>query len=847
VTNVSVTLPGDPALRLVRVSGRERLGEIGAWELELSGPSADPPLVPSRVLRGAGLVRLETEVGERRIAGIVTRVSLSATDHAHERIYRMTLRPRLALLELRRFPRVIREESAPDIVLEMARAAGYERVRTRLSTDYAPLDWAIRYDETEATFLRRICEEHGLFFRFDEEDGAEVFVLEDDSTHAEDACADPIALVARETSSEGRPFVTPISASRARRPGKVSSRDYDPERPAVRLEGVAEGGGGDAARFEVREAPGRFRSAAAGKRAAQRTLEALRADASVLRLRTNALALAPGRAAMFVESDRAPSRVRAAGAWFVVENTFEWQAGAPVLEAKVSAIPKEIPYRLPRVTPRPRIDGVQSARVTGATGQEIDPDALGRVHLGFHWDVRGPKDDRNRVRVRVLQPEAPEAFVVPRVGWEVFVAFEDGDPERPLVLGRSYNAKQPPPLPLPANRTATVLATDASPGGASRTTIKLDDAAGRQHMLFSAPFGRDDRVFGDARTEVRKNENEAVKADVSSSVGGSEAIRVVAGHSSRHGSRSITVGGTQTHSVGGSFVTQVSGAETVSVGGLLVEKVGSPEKGAANLLFSAALAGVGARGTAGAIVAAGIGVGKAALDGFTAGGEAGAKEGAEMGLAKMAASMVPGGDAILASVTGAGKPMPWHRDRPPSGGVAAGGGAAGASGPSGAKGPGPGHRATLVEGPYTEMVGGAYAVLTPGSASWLTVGPSTLLVNGTHTTETVKAGVQVAGAMNESLGSLSITSGKGIARKVRGLAQSNVEGAREESAGGEIRMVAKASLSLSVGGSLSLTGGVVTFKCGAAEISASGGGISMKAPTIRITGTSKLAGGLTHK
>ncbi|MDI1451634.1 type VI secretion system tip protein TssI/VgrG [Polyangium sp. 6x1] len=846
MTNVSVALPGDPPLRLVRVAGRERLGEIGSYDLDFSGPPS-PVVLPSHLLRGPCVLRFETEAGERVFAGIVTRFVLVATDHGSERIYRATVRPRLALLEFRRFPRVIRDRSAPDILADLGRAAGYERIDVRLAETYPPLDWSIQYDETDATFARRLCEEHGLFLRFEEADGAEVLVIEDDSTRASDAYPEPIAIVTRGAASETRPFVTPVVAARQRRPGKVTLRDYDPERPELELEGVAAAGSSFERGTNVHDAPGGFRSAEAGERASKRRLESLRADATTLVFRTNALALAPGRSVTLVESDRSFGRARAAGAWFIVASSIAWSADEPVLEARVEAIPKDVAFRLPRVTPKPRIDGVQSAIVTGEPGQEIDTDALGRVHVAFHWDVRGPKDQRSSVPVRVTQPEAPAGFVLPRVGWEVFVAFEDGDPERPIVLGRSYNGKQLPPLPLPANKTASVLATDSSPGAAARTAIQLDDAAGRQHMLFSAPFGRDDHVVGDSRTETRKNENAEVLGSVTSSIGADEAVSVHLGWSASYGSRTVTVGAAQKQTAGGSFVTQVQGMEAVSVGGLLAEKVGSPVKGAANLLFSTALAGVGSRGAAGAIVAAGLGVGRAAIEGFSARGEEGAAAAAGMGLAGMAASMVPGGEAILASVTGSSKPMPWDHGRPPEGEVAAGGGAAGVSGPSGQAGPGPGHRATLVEGPYSEMVGGVYAVMTPGAVSWVTLGPATMLVNGSHTTETTKAGMRVAGAMNESLGSLSITSAKNIARKVKGLVQSDVSGPREVRAGGEYRMTAQASLSLSVGGGLTLSGGTVTFKCGGAEISASGGGVSIKAPRIRITGQSREAGKLTHK
>src|SRR5262249_37080266 len=132
---------------------------------------------------------------------------------------------------------------------------------------------------------------------------------------------------------------------------------------------------------------------------------------------------------------------------------------------EIEAIPKTVPYRLPRTTPRPRIDGVQPAFVTGPAGSEIHPDDAGRIFVHFLWDREGPTDDKSSLPMRALQANVPGSMVIPRVGWEVAVAFEDGDPDRPYVLGRVYNGKTPPPFPLPANKTVTALQSFSSPGG----------------------------------------------------------------------------------------------------------------------------------------------------------------------------------------------------------------------------------------------------------------------------------------------------------------------------------------------------------------------------------------------
>src|SRR3546814_3243342 len=104
--------------------------------------------------------------------------------------------------------------------------------------------------------------------------------------------------------------------------------------------------------------------------------------------------------------------------------------------------------REPRRTPRPHVAGVQTAIVTGPRGNEIYIDDYGRVKVQFHWDRQGTYDDKSSCWVRVAQGHAGAqwgSFMPPRIGEEVLVAFEHGDPDRPYVIGSLYNADNMPP------------------------------------------------------------------------------------------------------------------------------------------------------------------------------------------------------------------------------------------------------------------------------------------------------------------------------------------------------------------------------------------------------------------
>jgi type VI secretion system secreted protein VgrG len=440
----------------------------------------------------------------------------------------------------------------------------------------------------------------------------------------------------------------------------------------------------------------------------------------------------------------------------------------------------------------------------------------------------------------------PGSMLLPRVGWEVLVLFEDGDPDRPIVLGRTYNAKEPPPRSLPANKTMTCLATSSSPGAGKQNSITFDDGAGRQHVAFSAGNDKTLSVAANMVAQTAKNEKHGVSGSQSRSVGADEHVSVGQAYAVAVGSQSASVGGSQTVYVKGDFSVGV-GSEAVMIGGALLEQVGNPASGAANLALSAAISGAAALGSAGGIMAGAAGFAKGAWDGAQKGGATGAGAAAAQGLLGMAASMVPGGDAILSAVQGVGAPAPWDEAKQPAGAQEGGGGAGGgASDASGPAGPGPGHRNTAVKGAMTELIGAVYSVTTPGSIMWITAGPSTILVGGSHSTLTAKASVSTAGASSETVGCLNIRSKGHIERVVKGVVSSTIAGSLTSSAAGMHSIKAGGAVTMRIGGALTLSGSHVTFECGGSKLSASPGGVLIEASTIKITGASKQSAKTTH-
>lgn len=682
--------------------------------------------------------------------------------------------------------------------------------------------------------MRRLCEEAGIFYRFDAADDFDKLVWMDSTASAREPLSAPLPLVDASALTLDRLSAWDARLSRRRRPGKVTLRDHDPQKPKVVLEGKADSGTDWEKSLEVYSAPAGFTTETAAAKAARLALERLRAEALSVSFSTTAISLVAGTCVELAPHG-APAACSLEGAYFVIGSELVYSADqAP--QARVRAVPKEVAYRLPAVTPRPRILGVQSAIVTGAPGEEIHVDAQNRVRVRFHWDSEGPTDDKSSLPVRVMQPNLPGSMLIPRVGWEVIVAFEDGDPDRPYLLGRPYNAKQPPPFGLPANKTMTALSTRSSPGGEAMNAFHVDDAAGRQHMVFHAGSGKSTDVGNDMLEQTVGFAKTSIGGSQTWSVGGNETVSVGDALTVAAGAQRFSIGGSQDIQINASGVT-ASGSETVSVGGALIELVGNPKTGLVNFVEAAALAGVGEIPVVGSYLATAAGTAKAIAEGYHHGGSKGALMAAGQSGLGLIGNQIPGGDALIAAADGAGL-TPWSEKaqqqaaEEEAGGGTGGARAAGASGAAAASG----HRKTIVDGGLSETIGGLYSVSTPGSIKWTTLGASNIAVGGAHVTEAVRVSFTTGGVSADTAATMIVNSAGPIGRNAKASSSLNIGGSLTSSAGGSLVLEAGGSVDINVGGAMSVSGGAVVFKASGASVVVHGGGLLLDASKITING-----------
>jgi type VI secretion system secreted protein VgrG len=195
---------------------------------------------------------------------------------------------------------------------------------------------------------------------------------------------------------------------------------------------------------------------------------------------------------------------------FVTEGTYETgdPSGGFKYSNRFTALPVDVAYRAPRVTPKPVIQGLQTAIVCGPPGTEIYVDNYGRIKAQFHWDRINQRNENSSCWIRVSQAWAGKVWgcvVLPRVGQEVLVGFLEGDPDQPMVVSCVYNGDQTQPYALPDYQTRTVLRSDSTPGGGACHEIRLEDKKGVEEFYVHSS--------GELNMHVETNRHETVKWD----------------------------------------------------------------------------------------------------------------------------------------------------------------------------------------------------------------------------------------------------------------------------------------------------------------------------------------------
>lgn len=540
------------------INGREEISR--PFRLEAKFVIDDPAFEfdPDDVVKQEVVVRMERDGLIRRIQGVVTDVVLAAAVRGAPEVT-IVVEPRFVILRHRRDYRLFRDKTAPEIVSEVVQALGV-KIELRLRDAYERRPYCVQFRETDYDFVNRMLEDEGIFYYFLDND---TMVLGDSPAAYETITGKPeLPFRAGQGTDMNEDAVFGLGNRAALTPGKVTLRDWNTEHPSLNMDVSAptQVPGGP----EWYDYPGEYLEPAGGARKARLMAEAEACAAAAFRGGTTTGRIVPGAIFKLVE---APAGSKDGG-YVVTAVDHRWHRDKEGFKNHFEALEEQIIFRPARETYVPRILNPVTGTVTTPAGQDIHCDAMGRVKVHFHWDRLFPYDDTCSHWIPVLQDNTGHSCAIPRVGWEVLVHFLEGDPDRPVVLGRVYNDEDPFTEKLPAAKTRSGLKSMNSPGRMGTNEIRFDDLAGSETIFVHAEKDQNINIANNKTENVLNNENTTVKNDESITIGNDATWKVGAHHSNIvKGNQTWDVSGDRTRTVSKSDTATVDGNRTMTIGG----------------------------------------------------------------------------------------------------------------------------------------------------------------------------------------------------------------------------------------------------------------------------------------
>ncbi|HDD8673912.1 TPA: type VI secretion system tip protein VgrG [Escherichia coli] len=534
--NVTVSGSAVPAQMLLfaGMNGSEGLGNLFSYTVQLKtpdtlnlgyvSPAANLPLKP---MVGKDLcVNIELEGGgKRHISGLVT--AARVVGHEGRSVtYELRIEPWLKLLTHTSDYKAFQNKTVVDILDEVLAEYSFP-VEKRLVENYPPRAWQVQYGETDFDFIQRLMQEWGIYWWFEHSENSHTLVLADAINGHKTCPYSPLVEWHQEGLKLDKEFIHTITASERLRTGKWVLDDFDFMKPRSLLKStVANPRDTGHAEYEHYEWPGDYFTMGEGEMLTRIRMEAQRSPGSRVGGAGNIRTLMTGYTFTLMNHPTAEVNQE----YLLVQTTLFLRDNAQysgqdqhfTYVTTFELHPTSEVYRPQRTLSKPHTKGPQSAIVTGPAGQEIWTDKYGRVKVQFGWDRYGNNDENSSCWVRVSYPWAGKGFgmiQIPRIGQEVLVDFKNGDPDLPIIVGRTYNQDTMPPWGLPGMASQSGIFSHSLQGGPTNgNMLRFDDKTGAEEVKFHAEK--------DLNTTVKNNETHTVMVDRTKTIVKNETISV---------------------------------------------------------------------------------------------------------------------------------------------------------------------------------------------------------------------------------------------------------------------------------------------------------------------------------
>jgi len=597
------TALGEDALILTRFSGHEGLSELFEYCLETLWEDRNKPIAFEHLLGQKATVEIAISSRPRYFNGIVSRVTQGERDQEEFMHYGLQVVPQLWLLSRTAQSRIFQHLSVPQILQQVL--AGMN-VAYEIQGTFEPREYCVQYRETDFAFVSRLMEEEGIYYYFKHSnDGHKLVLANTPQSHVEIPYHPKVVYEEMSGHTLDTERVFGWNKVQEIRSGKYVAWDSTFEMPGKHLEAektiletVTVGrtkhkltAGGNS-KLEIYDYPGEY---------AYRFDEIDRGGGEQPGELVKIFTDNERTVAIRMQQEALPSLVihgRAGHAGFTAGHTFDLAGhfsddGKYVLtrvehegeqaikvdsakkgfqyENQFSCIPVALPFRPMRMTPVPKVQGVQTAVVVGPPDEEIFTDKYGRVKVQFPWDREGKSDANSSCWLRVATSWAGKnwgAIFTPRIGQEVIVDFLEGDPDRPIITGGVYNANHMPPYKLPDEKTKSTIKSLSSKGGGGFNELRFEDKKSAEQIFIHGQKDLDVRIEQDRREFIGQDRHLMVGRDKLESVTRDTHIK--------SGRDTIEKIARDRHlDVAGKAAVKIAGSHSVSVSGDVAEEFNS--------------------------------------------------------------------------------------------------------------------------------------------------------------------------------------------------------------------------------------------------------------------------------
>jgi type VI secretion system secreted protein VgrG len=500
---------GKDVLLLRKFEGREGISRLFRFNLDLLSEHASIPFKDVVGQRATIAIEL-ADNSHRYINGFISRFAQSGRDERFTH-YRAELVPWLWFLTRTSDCRIFQNQTISQIIEEVLHSLAFADFKLKLQGTFPKREYCVQYNETDYNFVARLMEQYGIFYFFEHSEDKHSLVLANSPGGHQPCPKQPKVIYTHQaTGGDKEDVIRSWQIEHEFKPGKYAVTDFNFKTPNLSLAAVvttaAAAAPAGSKAFEMFEYPGEYEQKTEGETIAKTRIE-------------------EEEAARVVVAGESDCRTFVSGCRFDLAEHFQSEMNQPYVLTEVqhiasvgsnysggaggigetymnhfTCIPLSSPFRPTRLTPKPVIQGPQTAIVSGPAGEEINTDEYGRVKVQFPWDREGKADDNSSCWIRVVQAWAGKGWGsiwLPRIGQEVIVEFLEGDPDRPVITGSLYNAVQMPPYTLPGGKTKSTIKSYSSKGGGGFNEIRFDDAKGKEQVFIHAERNHDLRIKKD--------------------------------------------------------------------------------------------------------------------------------------------------------------------------------------------------------------------------------------------------------------------------------------------------------------------------------------------------------------